>query len=305
MVVAIHTALFHDVSPTLNFIFISIICRQAVPFFAVCTGYFLSRQYFAKPVSDPNVFWKHWKKIFILYAVWSLIYMVYSIPRWIEIGWFSAWAFVDYAIAACTKGAYYHLWYLWGMLCAIPLFYGILRYFHRKYWCIFAGALWLLEVSLTAYSFWLPDSLTPIVQILQNAERIICLLPLLLAGACIHNATVLTRKKCTIGFILCFILLCTESFSLRYAGVQAISYAVFTLPTAYFLFRALLCISFISDKPILRRISAINLFVYCVHPMLVEVLAKFQLCSVTHFLLAAAGSSALGYLYVLITRKQT
>lgn len=36
------------------------------------------------------------------------IYLFISIPEWIETGWFSAWAFVDWGIALLIKGSYYH-----------------------------------------------------------------------------------------------------------------------------------------------------------------------------------------------------
>ena len=41
LVVAIHTEPFRDINDTVNFVFSQILCRSAVPFFAICTGYFL------------------------------------------------------------------------------------------------------------------------------------------------------------------------------------------------------------------------------------------------------------------------
>jgi surface polysaccharide O-acyltransferase-like enzyme len=40
MVIAIHTAPLSDVQEEAYFILVQVICRMAVPFFAVCTGYF-------------------------------------------------------------------------------------------------------------------------------------------------------------------------------------------------------------------------------------------------------------------------
>ena len=231
--------------------------------------------------------------------------MVYSIPRWIKIGWFSPWAFVDYAIAALTKGSYYHLWYLWGMLCTIPLFYAVLRWFGKKTQYVLTAVLWLLEVSITAYSGWLPDPLCAVHPVLQKVERIICLLPLLLAGALIHDVPRASGKQRFVGFIISFALLFAESLVLRHSGLNAVSYAVFTLPTAYFLFQELLCVSFASDNVLLNKLSKINLFIYCVHPMLVELLAKLRLNSIIHFFLVAISSTALGYLYIKIANKRT
>ena len=41
LVVAIHTALFKDVNKQLYFVFNELICRLGVPFFAICTGFYL------------------------------------------------------------------------------------------------------------------------------------------------------------------------------------------------------------------------------------------------------------------------
>ena len=41
LVIGIHTAVFSDLNSTIYFAFVQIICRTAVPFFAVCTGYYI------------------------------------------------------------------------------------------------------------------------------------------------------------------------------------------------------------------------------------------------------------------------
>ena len=40
-IIGIHTGFFSDINQTLAFVFQNIIFRTAVPFFAVCTGFFL------------------------------------------------------------------------------------------------------------------------------------------------------------------------------------------------------------------------------------------------------------------------
>ena len=43
LVIAIHTSLFEDLDSQLYFLFNSVLCRLAVPFFAATTGYYLCR----------------------------------------------------------------------------------------------------------------------------------------------------------------------------------------------------------------------------------------------------------------------
>ena len=63
LIIGIHTNLFVDINDTLNFAFVDIICRLAVPFFAGCSGYFLSKslaknEFRAKPIKK-----QEWKMI--------------------------------------------------------------------------------------------------------------------------------------------------------------------------------------------------------------------------------------------------
>ena len=65
LIIGIHTNLFVDINDTLNFAVVDIICRLAVPFFAVCSGYFLSKslaknEFRAKPIKK-----QEWKMIIL------------------------------------------------------------------------------------------------------------------------------------------------------------------------------------------------------------------------------------------------
>ena len=138
MIIAIHTGLFSDVGDVLYFSVVNILCRTAVPMFAVCSGYFLAQRLafdtvLIKSKENLRVLFRQWKKLVILYGVWSMLYLVYSIPSWIKTGWFSPMAFVDYAIGVLTRGSHYHFWYLWGMIYTLPVFYLVLRILPRKF----------------------------------------------------------------------------------------------------------------------------------------------------------------------------
>lgn len=164
LIIGIHTNLFVDINDTLNFAFVDIICRLAVPFFAVCSGYFLSKslsknEYGAKPIKK-----QEWKMI-KLYALWAVLYLAYSIPTWIKSGWMSFGAFKDYALATVTQGCHYHLWYLISLIYALPLFYLCARFIKKQKTalCVNDSALyhqsnflWLCPVASNIYTnyFW-------------------------------------------------------------------------------------------------------------------------------------------------------
>ena len=131
LIIGIHTNLLIDINDTMNFAFVDIICRLAVPFFAVCSGYFLSKslaknEFRAKPIKKQEL------KLIKLYALWTLLYLLYSIPTWIKTGWMSVGAFKDYALATVTQGCHYHLWYLISLIYALPLFYLCVRFIKNR-----------------------------------------------------------------------------------------------------------------------------------------------------------------------------
>lgn len=306
LVVAIHTSLFSDVSETLYFVTVQIICRLAVPFFAVCTGYFLGKRYdFGEQGSSGNrmMFLRQWKKLILLYAVWSVVYLFVSIPHWIRIGWFSSWAFVDYAIAACTKGAYYHLWYLWGMIVSYPILYAVLRWIRKKHWLWMICALWVFKIVGYTYGTFLPEGLSGLVSALGRMDTLLCVVPLALLGVWMSQEPEKNRRYYQTGFAISFALLVAEAFVLKAAGASAFSYIVFTLPAAYFLFGMILRIQLKDAGGICSKLAQTSMFIYCVHAGVVVILADYLKSSIMHFVLTAALSVSLGFLYLRFRKK--
>lgn len=305
MIVAIHTGLFSDVNENLSFVVVNIVCRLAVPFFAVCSGYFIGgRLEFDKTMlcSSHNkaVFIKQWKKLILLYGVWSVIYLFHSIPMWIEIGWFSPFAFVDYAIGAVTNGSHYHFWYLWGMIYTLPVFYGLLRICKRKFWIPVVTILWLFKVLGYSYTMLVPEQ---VAGILGRMGTLVCLLPLLLVGVVLRVQQEKPLRFYLTGFLLSAAGLTAEALMLREIGQDAVSYIVFTIPVAYFLFGTILKIKMCGNSKQIGQLGAVSMFIYCVHPILVELTENTFQNSLIHFAFAAAGSTVLGLVYIYIRKK--
>lgn len=71
MVVAIHTYPFISINETLEFIMTHILCRTAVPYFFMVTGYFV----LPKAVENEGYFKEYLKKTGWIYAVSTLLYL--------------------------------------------------------------------------------------------------------------------------------------------------------------------------------------------------------------------------------------
>ena len=174
LVVAIHTQPFLQINETLDFIIVQYISRVAVPFFIISTGFFIGKKICFEDGDITNVkdtrvsVLRSALKILKMYIIWSLVYLLISIPSWIETGWFSVNAFIDWGIAFFTKGSYYHLWYLVGVCYALIVLAVLLPFLKEKHMCITICLLWFVEVLNYGYRVFLPSIVQETFEMLDN-----------------------------------------------------------------------------------------------------------------------------------------
>ena len=279
LIIIIHTQPLLNINYEANFVLNNIICRIAVPFFLVCSGFFIGKTSENDgAIFTPNKKYlkKQFVKIFKLYLIWSLIYLVISMYGWKKTGWFSVFAFFDWIIALFTKGSYYHLWYLISLLYAIPLVYFIMKKVKKKYYGAIMIVLYVIQVIVYAYNFIIPESLYGVLKIYNFFEcpfvAITRVLPFLLLGIIISK-----EKRCENSIIMClmnFTLLIIEVYLLRTYNKEAFSYVFFTLPTSYYLFKIVLGIG--ENEHIgTHKIFRSSTFLYCVHPIFIFGMSEF------------------------------
>lgn len=306
LIIGIHTNLFVDINDTLNFAFVDIVCRLAVPFFAVCSGYFLSKslaknEYGAKPIKK-----QEWKLI-KLYALWTVLYLAYSIPTWIKSGWMSFGAFKDYALATVTQGCHYHLWYLISLIYALPLFYLCVRFIkNRKLLFVIMILLYIIKALSYGYARWLPTFMQTILGIGGKFsalfDAVFLLLPLLLLGFFISQKKI-SLKLSLIGFIVSFSLLTVEAFTLKAFGQESVSFIFMTLPTAYFLFSLISQMNWNLNGKVCTLLGAASLVIYCFHPMIVGLFFDIVPSSILLFVITTIISAAVALMFVIIRTK--
>ena len=236
-VIAIHTEPFVEYSEVLNTFVVQIVARMAVPYFAVCSGYFASKKSAEEDVRRNEIvgfFAAQWKKILFIYLFWSIIYLLYSIPKWAATGWLSLFAFADYGIATFRIGSHYHLWYLLGYLYAWPVFYLCMRYMRKSYWLWASLVLYVCEVIRYVYKIFLPEQIEEVFSVGDYFDGffsgIFCILPFMLLGAFISKKSneVKFQKTHLLDFLGCFLMLILEVIFLYNHGQKAVSYILFT-----------------------------------------------------------------------------
>lgn len=297
LVVASHTALFRDINDSLYFVTVQVICRLAVPFFAICTGYFMTYKFV---MNGGMCFKRQGLKLVILYLIWSVFYLFYSIPSWIETGWFSKGAFIDFAIGAVLSGSHYHLWYLLSLIYAIPLFYLCLRYIKdSRFLLIISIILYTVKVFIYGYRNYLPNRIQEILVLSDTfgsfTNALFLILPLLLLGSIIYHRKPKRKSQTNIiGFICSLLCLTIEATMLNKTGQKNVSFIIFTYVTSYFLFLVILDMKI----RINIKLGEVSLIVYCIHPVFAECLYSKIDKSVVLFMIVALISTIVGIGYI-------
>ncbi len=316
LVIAIHCDLFTDVSQPLYFGFTQILTKMGVPFFAICTGFYAASCLVDEKMdiqSKKHYFVTHWKRWGVAYVIWSFLYMFYSIPGWIETGWFSAWAFVDFAIAAVRNNSHYHLWYMLALLYAWPFFYLCLRYVGKSAWMPLSVLLYCFKALSYGYYRFMPESIRAVIDFYEVfsglTNGLFMLLPLLLVGAYLRVKPLPQMKKSCTGWLLAMACYVAEAVLLNWAGQERVSFIFSTYITAYFLFPIIVQ----SKCPISTKnavlLGAASPFIYYFHPMLIETLLKIKPSSTVTFLVTAVVCTILGIFFSMgkqrLKRKRT
>ncbi len=308
LIIGIHTAPFSEVNKDLYFFVVNVFCRLAVPFFAVCSGFFISNTVIKKKNGIHTIIQQE-KKLIKLYLIWTILYFFYDIPFAIKGGYFTIKNYIGYGIKALTSGSVYHLWYLISLIYALPLFYLCIKYLKRKSIIILLIVLYYVRATSYGYVKWLPSALVFVINQAQKFgalfNAVFLLLPLLLLGYIIATGNKSKKKICIIGFIISFFLLSIEAFVLKRFGQDSVSFIFFTLPTAYFTFSIVIQLNLVKDIKAGKLLGSVSLFIYCFHPMVIGVLPE-GLFSLVKYVVVSLSSVlvAIGYYFTKKKIKQ-
>lgn len=279
MVMLIHTPIFSR-TDTLIWQF-DLIARLAVPFFITCSGYYFAGRLeiqdgcVLKCRANAESAVQYLKKLGYMYIPWAGLYLFVSIRRWIESGWFSPMAFVDWGISLFTTGSYFHLWYLLYLIYAVAITYLVALYIPVKYYPAVIVPLYLIETLQYGYRGFLP---TPLIRILCIFDKFPCLsavtrvLPLFMLGMYIAHRKKKTSAHNVLGFLGSLVLLAVERNLLRIHGQLNVSYIVFSLPVAYFFFQLVRNHPDIFPGRNCKLLGNMSGYIYLIHPLLYELL---------------------------------
>lgn len=192
--------------------------------------------------------------------------------EWWENDWLSVSSFMDWGISIFTSGGYYHLWYLLGLIYALPILSLIInRISSNNGILIIAIILWIIQCLLYTdlFHFYFSSSVNLLIQIIEITVRI---LSLLMLGRYIRTSE--KRKYYKSKLVISFGLLVGEVYVLKNWGCTKFSYVLTTFIVAYYVF------VFVRDNNLellpeqVKKIIRTSDFMYIVHPAIVFLLMR-------------------------------
>lgn len=286
LIVAIHTRPFISFSEELDFVVVDIIARIGVPFFYAATAFFFFRKVSFSTdgkligCRENNQRLKVYiKRIFKLYLVWSIIYLIWQIPYWYSIDWWGQALVIDYLVSFLMRGSVYHFWYFVSLIYGVIILYGLLRRFGIKKTVFLSIFFYAVKCLVYGY-FWIDFPMMDTLEKIWNMFSGVCdgiglALPFMMVGVLASQETSFyawISKHRKLGFMVSVIGLVIEATLLFHFDVSdgKYSYIIFTLPVCLFFFANVIeSKEFIKEKRDTTKYRKYSTLVFCIHPFII------------------------------------
>jgi len=313
MVIAIHTSplsnSFLSQQPLSDFILTRIICRVAVPFFFICSGFFI----ITDGEIDKSKLKKSIKKITQLYILSILLYLPINIYN----QYFQTITISSFLTDLLLNGTFYHLWYLPASIIGMLIVYYLYTTIKNRK-IVFYIVVFLYMIGLFGHSYYYLITKIPLlksfIDVLGNTRNGILFAPLFLyLGMLIAlRKKPLSRNTALTNVLLSLILLLFEGLLLHHFKLQkSDSLYIFLLPTSYYLFHYLL--SFKGNGIAFIRNS--TTIIYIIHPFVlimirlltkkIPILQPFVNYGILQFISVSILSFLIAYLYQYLINLHT
>ena len=293
--------------------------RIAVSFYFITSAYFFFKSLefkngkITKSKENSAKLKKYWLRLVLLYSVWSLIYLLWSIPSWIETGWFSFKAFVDFGLSAVFNTSYYHLWFLVRLIYVIPLMYLILRHFQVKFFILLSVLIYIVGLFYRGSYTWvglpLSDNMSSLPYYLSGFRTaLFVVMPICSISLLVDRIRQWKNQIIYLLTALSMLVYFSENIFLRalLGDYELLSYLVFsTLPMTLMLLASVCSISItIKHHLSLRKLSTL---IYVIHPLVIGVINRIisdsKIDSVLYYLIIALISFVLSLVIYLLSKR--
>lgn len=277
LVAAIHISPLSTYSLTADYFVRDYLTRIAVPFFFVCSGFFLFRKTEERSF-EFSVGSAYALRILKLYIIWTVIYFPLALfTKILPNSGGAVHGFISWARTCIFTGSYVHLWYLPSLIVAV-LIVSFLLSRGMKTENILIIALVLYAVGLLGQSYAVLlrplKNIPALWSLLRLTQKIIIttrngvfegLLFVGIGALFAYRPIVIPYRKAAAGFVCCMVLLFAEAYAVRkYDWAFGHDMYIFT-PAAVFLLFYLASHTEMSGgrlRPYLRDLSTLMFYLH-------------------------------------------
>jgi len=266
LVVAIHISPFASINSEFDFIFTRILCRVAVPFFLMITGYFV----LPRALSNKEELKRYIFKIAEIYLVSISVYL----PLSIYANYFTDINFGGILKLILMDGTFYHLWYFPALIFGMLFIYLLFKVCDDEK--VGTIVFFLFVIGLFGDSYYGISTKIPFLKSFYDylfifssyTRNFLFYVPIFLyMGYSFRrkNWTSFKSKWLLFFFLICLLI---EGYTLHILGMQRHdSMYFFLVPVMYFLFNLILESI---DRPC-KKIRNIATYIYIMHPFFIVV----------------------------------
>lgn len=303
LVVFIHLCPFSDYNNELNFFSSITITRIAVPYFFIASGFFLRNKINSakSDIEIKNIVKIYVKKLLLLYILWSIIYLPYSIYIIIKYDK----SILLYIQECVFEGSHVHLWYLPALMVAILLAIVIYKKIGMKKAMILASLLYF--IGLLDISYYGIVKNQGILNAINTYDKLFLTTR---NGVFFGLIFVLlgfyaTEKDCRqnrniVSFVLSVIALLIEIYALRYCGIaRSYDMVLFSVPVTFSLFKIVQQMQ-IKDKAVYFHFRKLSSYIYFSH-LWIAFLLEFFVTKVLHIRINSLANCLLVLLILILS----
>lgn len=315
-VIAVHCAPFIQVSESLNFVYVQIFARLAVPFFFLVSGFLFFRKIDPEKgrKDEGNIKeYKHYiKRILRIYIVWSILYVPLLMINWMQ-GGFTISTILRFVRDILWNGTYYHLWFLPALMVGVSIVYIAYTSLQKRFMLWICLGLYLLGMLGNVYGVILHD-VAGIGSILSAYEAVfittrngVFFAPIFLALGIYVNDFIKPsfKKPAFYAFLLSFGLYIGEAFWLKSIWVMhdLTSMYAMLVPCIFFLFITVIQWN-LKPSLVYHKLRKMSLLIYVGHIYFVFLFLNIlKLSNIVVYGLSIICSCIVSYVIVSASKK--
>ncbi len=217
----------------------------AVPFFFCCSGFlfFKKADTFKNSKEQTGYLIKHQKRLWIMYGLWTLVYLPLQVYEWIANLSFKT-KLVEFIHRALVIQTYATIWFLPALAIGIAITYFLVRKFNKTQIIIIAFLLYVFGMLGHTYNFLLEGTfLEPffdwyLVVFKTSRNGVFNAVPFVLMGYFVAKKDIVPTKKGALKYgilsVIFLALLAAESFLIKFNfSVSGMDIGVFVVPFTY------------------------------------------------------------------------